>query len=64
MEVGRKVNKRRNEMPSNLEPNLSQIQLMSLLRLLKAYSKHIAGEQPLAAQVIDLVLRWVNEDIE
>lgn len=51
-------------MPSNLVPNLSQPKLKQLLKLLSEYAKHIEGEQPLAAQVIRLVWRWVDGDIE
>ncbi len=49
-------------MPSNPVPNLSQANLTVLARLLRTYAAHIEGEQPLAAQIIHLVLRWVMDD--
>lgn len=51
-------------MPSNPTPNLSQADLRKLDKLLSAYAKHIKGEQPLAAEIIDRVAVWVRDDIE
>ena len=50
-------------MPSNLVPNLSDAKLKTLYKLLSEYRKHIAAEQPLAAQIISVVLKWIDEDI-
>ena len=50
-------------MPSNPTPNLSQSDLKKLLNLLLVYAKHIATEQPLAAQVINMVCDWIKDDI-
>jgi hypothetical protein len=51
-------------MPSTPVPNLTQAKLKQLAKLLSEYAKHIEGEQPLAAQIIRLVFKWVDEDIE
>ena len=52
------------EVPSNPIPNLSQQQLKILAKLLSAYAKHIEAEQPLAAQIIRMIYKWVDDDIE
>lgn len=51
-------------MPSNPNPNLSQAELMTLAKLLRRYEHYIRGEQPLGAEVIGSVARWVTDDIE
>jgi hypothetical protein len=51
-------------MPSNPVPNLSQAKLKQLAHLLSEYAKHIEGEQPLAAQIIRIVYKWVDDDID
>jgi len=51
-------------MPSNLTPNLEQPKLKQLHKLLEHYMEHIKGEQPLAAEVIRLILQWISDDIQ
>jgi len=51
-------------MPSNLVPPPSQAQLKQLHKLLKLYAAHIWGDQPLAADIIRVVLTWIQDDIE
>jgi hypothetical protein len=51
-------------MPSNPVPNLTQQKLKTLCNLLAEYAGHIHAEQPLAAQIISIVVTWVKGDIQ
>jgi hypothetical protein len=43
---------------------MNKTQLKQLCKLLAMYAKHIGREQPMAEEVIMLVVRCVKEDIE
>jgi hypothetical protein len=43
---------------------MNKTQLKQLCKLLAMYAKYIGREQPMAEEVIMLVVRWVKEDIE
>lgn len=49
---------------ANIVPNLTQVKLKQLQKLLSEYAAHIRGEQPLAAEVILMVCKWVSDDID
>ena len=52
-----------NRTPKMTNTILSDAKLKQLCKLLSEYAKHIEKEQPLAATVIRLVYRWVDDDI-